>query len=98
MFTGMSAATPSRALRRITKDFGLAVVLVTSLLSPPGAHVATTTPTLITTPPAKLPRLHTTEASAAAAVATMRRRVNCCRSSCKSFMIPVAPAWRCTAR
>jgi hypothetical protein len=70
MITGMSAATPSRALRRITKDFGRAVVLVTSLLSPADAHVATTTPTLITIPPAKLPPLPTTEASTAAAVAT----------------------------
>ena len=45
--------------------------LVTSLLSPAGAHVATTTPTLITIPPAELPPPPTTEASAAAAVATI---------------------------
>lgn len=71
MIMGMSAATPSRAVRRITKNFGLAAVLVTSLLSTAGAHVATTTPTLITIPPAKLPPLPTTDASAAAAVATI---------------------------
>ena len=70
MIMGMSAATPSWAVRRITKNVGLAAVLVTSLLSPAGAHVATTTPTLITIPPAKLPP-PTTEASAAAAIVTI---------------------------
>lgn len=70
MITGMSAATASQAVHRATKIFGLAAVLVTSLLSPADAHVATTTPTPITIPPAKLPPPPTTEASGAAAVAT----------------------------
>lgn len=64
MIAGMSTAKASRAVRRITKKFALAALLVTSLFSPADAHAHTPAP--ITIPPAKLPPLPTTEASAVA--------------------------------